>query len=517
MVIQNWKGHKVIIKTEGVKQMSRSSLLRLAINLTLIVASFSACSTPMVTPEPISPTAISPSVVTTTTLVPPTPESTSTSAVTPTPEPSYLILQAGNSAPKLPLQSKPARELADNRIGHIVSDFWHLGLPNESWVENDISNLGAKRIRLSINEADSGQVDWSRPELEVESSHDDTITDIAAQGITVTYRLQFWDKAYHASGGQVTYPRFKTEDQILRYLDFVRFIVRHFKDRVQYYEIWNEPACEGLVQCIEVDDYINLVRRAAPVIHEEYPEAKIVVGSIAGLDTPEIRAYLFKILESDIMPLADVVTWHPLFSSSPEYNKQYYYDYPAILQQIKDTASAHGFKGEYMAEELVYQSPDCTWCNPSDYLYSNIVAAKYYARGIMLHLGMDISVGVAGNSHVRQQSFIAIRNLCTIMAGAKPKSLSIEIQSQAANIKSNSFSLPNGDRLVALWTDGVAVDQDPGVKTTLIIRGISAQGVIGMDILNNFEQRMLTSKDGGNLVIRDLFVKDYPIILRFTE
>ena len=34
-------------------------------------------------------------------------------------------------------------------------------------------------------------------------------------------------------------PRFKTEEDILHYLDYVRFAVRHFKDRIKYYEIWN--------------------------------------------------------------------------------------------------------------------------------------------------------------------------------------------------------------------------------------------------------------------------------------
>ena len=135
----------------------------------------------------------------------------------------------------------------------------------------------------------------------------------------------------------------------------------------------------------------------------------------------------------------------------------------------------------------------------------------------MMHLGMDVSAGVAGNSSTRQPSFTAIQNLSTIMAGARPESLSIETQSQATNIKNYSFSLPNGDRLIALWTDGIAVDQDPGVKTTLVIRGISAQKVIGMDILNDFEQQMLTGVEDGNLVIRDLFIKDYPIIFRFTK
>lgn len=314
------------------------------------------------------------------------------------------------------------------------------------------------------------------------------------------------------------YPRFKTEDQIQRYLDFVRFIVRHFKDRVHYYEIWNEPShLPADIMTIEVGDYINLVRRAIPVIRQEDPPARIAIGSISGMNDPTIREYLFTLLKSDVMPLVHVVTWHPMFSTSPEFDRQYYYDYPSIVQQIKAVASVHGFKGEYMAEELAYRSPDCLWCSPSDPLYSNSAAAKYYARGILLHLGMDVSVGIAGSSSLRRESFTAVQNLCTLMAGAKPERVPVEIQGQVTNIKNYGFALPNGDRLAALWTDGVAVDNDPGVKTTLVIRSSSAQKVIGIDILNSFEQQIITAQEGGDIVIRDLFVKDYPIILRFTK
>ena len=45
------------------------------------------------------------------------------------------------------------------------------------------------------------------------------------------------------------------------------------------------------------------------------------------------------------MPLVDAVSWHPMFAASPEFHSDYYYDYPAKVQQIKDTASAHGFAG----------------------------------------------------------------------------------------------------------------------------------------------------------------------------
>jgi len=74
--------------------------------------------------------------------------------------------------------------------------------------------------------------------------------------------------------------------------------------------------------------------------------------------------------------------------------------------------------------------------------------------------------------------------------------------------------LPNGDKLLALWTDGIAVDDDPGVEATLTLSGFSAQKVAGIDVLHGFEQQMMIDVVDGNLVIRNLLVKDYPIIFR---
>jgi hypothetical protein len=41
--------------------------------------------------------------------------------------------------------------------------------------------------------------------------------------------------------------------------------------------------------------------------------------------------------------------------------------------------------------------------------------------------------------------------------------------------------------------------------------------VKGIDVLYGFEQELITSMEDGNIVIRDLLVKDYPIILRLTD
>ena len=84
-------------------------------------------------------------------------------------------------------------------------------------------------------------------------------------------------------------------------------------------------------------------------------------------------------------------------------------------------------------------------------------------------------------------------------------------------LKSYGFSLPDGDKLLALWTDGIAVDDDIGVEATLIIPNLLAKKVVAIDVLNNFEQELIIRTEDGNTVIHNLLVKDYPVILHLID
>ena len=431
-----------------------------------------------------------------------------------------LVLQQGNNLPRTQLEPKQSRELEDNRIG------WLCPLePGLSVQQIEDTVRGTKRLGLKWVESGFDYYDWPfveatgrYSEYYIDPDEDKAITDYVNDGIKIMCTLIFWDEEILDEMGEENYSRFKTEEEIQRWLDYVRFIVRHFKGRIEYYHIWNEPNCPWLPgQHVVLTDSINLVKRTVPVIRQEDPRAKIVVGGLPGMHHAFGRDYFFGIIKSEVMPLVDAISWHPfIVGDSPGVPKEfqdgsggpeYYYDYPSLVQEIKDMASAHGFKGEYIAKELQWLSPSSS--GPLDvYRYSEIVAAKYTARGIVMHLGMDITTGLAGvdadvRLHVLRPIERAVQNLCTIMAGTEPISLPVEIQTEATNIRSYSFSLPNGDKLVALWIDGKAVDNYPGINTTLIIP-VSARRAVGIDILHGFEQELVTSIEDGNLVIRDL-------------
>jgi hypothetical protein len=385
---------------------------------------------------------------------------------------------------------------------------------------NRLNSMGYKWAHLSLD-----FFDWEDAESKRQYSRyyinpicDLAITRIANQGVKIVYCLNFWDEEIQPQQG---YARFKNEDEIQRYLNFTRFIVHNLKDRIQYYEILNEPRWVGYntpfhQQNIEVNDYINLVNRTVQVIRQEYQEAKIVVGAVVLMYSHD---YLFSILESNIMPLVDVVSWHPFYGTSPQYaaTRDYYYNYPSIVQDIKDVASAHGFKGEYLCEEMNWKVNPPT-AHPYAFT-SETVCAKYYGRGIVMNLGMNVTAGVGAMSHLLDvPKMVLARNLCNIMAGIKPLNLPIQIQSPpTAKIRYYCFSSTSGDRLIALWSDEAAVDENLVINANLSIPDFAGKYVIGIDILNNLQQPIITNNENSNLVIKNLGVTDYPLILRIQE
>lgn len=91
------------------------------------------------------------------------------------------------------------------------------------------------------------------------------------------------------------------------------------------------------------------------------------------------------------------------------------------------------------------------------------------------------------------------------------------IESDATDIAYYTFSLPGGETLIALWTDGVAVEEDPGISASIIIPGHSGRLAVGIDVLVGFEQLLTTRDNDGDLVIPNLVVRDYPIVVQLSD
>ncbi len=433
------------------------------------------------------------------------------------------VIQAGNSSHVSRLQPKASSELANNHIsGGSANPHQSGGSFNEflAWLEKEQLAQGLKYLHISLNEGEE-PIDWSRSEYLIEQQDDDWIDVLNESGVEVVYVLSFWDKANHPAGWPPISSRFTTEEEVLRYLDYVRFVVTHFKGRIAYYDLWNEPDNRSsTIQYIRPEDFVELIRRAVPAIREIDPDARIVVPSVAYLRNQDSRDYLYHIIQSDVMSLVDVVAWHPLYGTSPDYeeDREYYYAYPQIVGDIQRTAAASGFAGAFRADEIYWRSPDCEGgCDPSLPMHTNITAAKYLGRGVVTNLGLGVIAG-GGTSVMRRPSFAMISNLATIFAGSEAAFLpfSLALHDPVTHVASYAFSLPDDRYLVAFWNDGVAEDEDPGARATLTLPGLAGYVAVGMDPLHGIAQVLVTQDGGESLVISDLRLKDYPLLIRLS-
>ena len=426
-------------------------------------------------------------------------------------EMSSLDIQLANPNLSIQIQPLQSNELTDNHIGGQFDNFRY---PEPETYDIWLNTQGTTWARVGIEGLECTRVEWEQPEFSVYPQHDEVITRMADNGLDINMVLTFWDKDFYPTMDEVPKVRFKTQAEIDRYLDYVRFSVNHFKDRVEYFEIWNEPElrwfCPQGID-IHIPDYINLVKQTVPVIREEYPEAKIGVGGVAYTMHPGSKWYLFTILESEIMPLVDVVTFHPMYGTSPEFEDHvdYYYDYPNFLEEIKETAKSHGFVGEYHADELTWWT-EGTENQGQPEAFSSIKANKYFLRGALMNLGAGVRISVGA-------VYFSLPVFSTVMDGLEPVYLPIEVQSSDENIVSYAFSSAAGDYVVSLWMNGIAEDFNPGEESTITIPGISASKVIGIDPLFGFEQELNFQIVDGNLVIEKLMIKDYPILIRLEN
>jgi hypothetical protein len=435
------------------------------------------------------------------------------------------VLQEGNDGPRttIPIADHPGS------MGSRIGDMWDMDRPappcpsaQNDWYVTRVQNDGFSWVRLSLDPREwwGGDVGGPRYEgpfssFEINRCQDEIISELADRGVTILLTIVYWDERRHAESP----PAYEDEGEVRQYLDYVRLLARHFGDRVRYFEILNEP-----VFFVDLPDYLNLIRRVVPIIRREAPEARIVAGGGAYLLDPNSREYLFGLLRSDVVSSIDAIEVHPMYGSSPQYEdtRAYWDGYPALVGRIEQVARDHGFSGELMAEEMLWRTPLNAGAG-QPWVYTPITAAKYLLRAIVMNRGLGVwagidtptdNLGIRGGSTI-PSFFQTGPRLTTIMDGAQPAPLSFTIDGATEDIASYGFSLPNGDALLALWTDDTAVDRYVGVTADLTL-AVTADAAIGVDASGGFQQDLTISQAGGRLVVEDLVVRDYPIFLRLV-
>jgi hypothetical protein len=415
-----------------------------------------------------------------------------------------LMVQNGNTNERTQFFISLPDDIQDN---HIATQYDAIDY-GEDLTDFGIYRQGVTRARVSTNGIEPETDKRDNPEMPLSQAQQDHFNRMAYEDIIVTYILIFYDKENHPNGDGLPVYRFQRGEDPQAWLEYVRYMADALHDRVEYFEIWNEPDIPNYwPKSIYLADYLDLIRITVPVIRENAPEAKIIVGGVSGTAYDGAYNYLLGVLNSDVMPMVDVIGWHPMYNFTPDIPRfrQYYYDYPNRIQEIKDTAAANGFTGEFHATELSFRTE--VDLGDEFYTLSQVGANKYFLQSALMHRGEDISIGLGSG-------YFVIRRLSTMMAGMEPVDFARDIETYADNLMNYSFDDANGNLILALWSHTDIEEFDPGIESTITIPNVDVSRVVAIDLLYNLEQELVFSVDNGELKIENLLIKDYPLLIR---
>lgn len=245
-----------------------------------------------------------------------------------------------------------------------------------------LNRFGPEEMERVAKLAGQAGVKWSREDFgwghiepqpgQFRWEFTDRILDVATRnGITVYAIVAYWpgwSKGY-------------TQEGVQQYAEFLRVLVRRYKDRVKHWEIWNEPNIFFWQGPKEL--YADLLIAAYKAIKEEDPSAQVLGISTAGIDYGFIADMLKRNTPFDIL------TIHPYRKVLKDG------DFIADLAKVSDQVKL----------------PDGThrpvW-----------ITEMGWATHVPHHvLGQDF----APNSQKAQASFLARSYLCTIASGVQPR------------------------------------------------------------------------------------------------
>ena len=188
--------------------------------------------------------------------------------------------------------------------------------------------------------------------LKIDPETDAAVTELAAHGVEIVMSLNFGNRLYSGPASRPIPQLWEwnydmpapptTPEALAAWTRYVEFMVKHFRDRVKHFEIWNEwnISCYwGAVPSLE--HYLAVARAAIPVIRKHAPEAKIMMGSWAGfphgISTWSPAQLAAKEKELSILQATrelarevDEIGWHPFYQTDPERLKDYTADVRAL-------------------------------------------------------------------------------------------------------------------------------------------------------------------------------------------
>lgn len=126
--------------------------------------------------------------------------------------------------------------------------------------------------------------------------------------LCLCYGNELYSEAAKSVFGAVGIPPIHSEAERTAWANYVRATVAHFKGRIHYYEIWNEPDGKWCWKhCVEPDglEYAAFAKATALACREADPECEVI-----GLATCCSKAFVSRFAESGALDFIDGLSYH---------------------------------------------------------------------------------------------------------------------------------------------------------------------------------------------------------------
>ena len=329
-------------------------------------------------------------------------------------------------------------------------------------------------------------------------------------------------------------------------------MVNHFRDRVKYYEIWNEEngwfmdawADNNSVRLVK--DYGRALLAAAKAVKEVNPEAIVVFGGVAGssLDFPRIA------LDQGAGPFIDVFAFHPYGHQTPEAAPaNFLTETNGMMEWKPRPADISNYEEEIGAfRKLLYQyKPNMEiWANEMNWMApgkpfmkefnddSELSQAKYLARFFTMNASLDCGAiwwSLYNENNIQEWAVMRTHDLSprgayysagyvsTILDDALPtnKLEAIVMGDAPKDLKVKCFRNGKGEWLVALWFTSPASDDFKPEKVSIRIKGKMVNTAVLEDALYGFDQPATFQKQPDGATFKDLLVGDWPLFIRIKN
>jgi len=222
----------------------------------------------------------------------------------------FLVAQtAGSIAEAGPSPFPLIGKIAPRSARDIASSSWSIGcevldrdFASYAAYKHYLGPLGAKGVRL--------QAGWAKTEKQpgVYSWQwlDEIIDDTRAQGTQPWVQFSYGNPAYPEGGGIQMGDAPPTGTALAAWDRWVTATVRRYRDRVQAWEIWNEP---DIWTKISLPQYVDLFIRTATIVRAEQPQARIYALSLAH-KAGYAREFLTAVSAAGKLDLVDAITFH---------------------------------------------------------------------------------------------------------------------------------------------------------------------------------------------------------------